>query len=922
MPRRVAIAAAVGSVLISGSFAAAQGARAGETTVPDAARALQQVYPGARVHMDQGRVRVIYGVPMTWAGTPDAAAAQFLQFHGRAFGAGPLTLREAWSTPVQNGRFTAYAYNQDIDGMPVEYGNARILVLNGAVPRVVYAAGTLAAKPAGGWPLATVNGPQALQMVQSMEAYGGLPVYTTPMAAVWQSEGTTTKAHRAWKFQGYIPGIGGNKSLTFFVDMATGDLLEARNEVLETDVTGTVRGWATPGNNPDFAGNAPVLTPMPEIQMSIQGGSNAFSERDGDFTIPNPGTSAVTVTSNLSGGRWVNVNPTGATELSLNLPGVVPPGNINPQYNTPQPTPTNSPNTAQVNAFVHTNNIHNYYKDRAPGFTPIDVVIPANTGVAGTCNAFFTTSPVPSINFYNFGGGCNNTAYSSVVAHEYGHFVVNRLGLAQGAFGEGFSDVGALLLFDFGIIGPNFYTSGAFIRDPGGANQGYPCSGGGHQCGMTIGGIWWETLVLFKGAYGSAPGLENTRDLQVAWSQITTGGSGSNSAHPATAIEILTVDDDDGNIGNGTPNHGMICNAFNQHGISCPPLTLVGFQYPNGLPLTLTPNENTTVRVDVVPVAGTPVANSGFVAYSIGPAAFQSVQMNTVGTNQYEAVIPGVPCATPVRFYFSVSTTSAGVVTDPPTAPAAYFSTVSATGIANILTDTFETSTGWSGVAPGDNATTGRWNRMDPQPTAAQPGDDVTPAPGVACWVTDGNSGTGIGSFDVDSGITTLTSPALDLSGTPEAKVSYWRWYSNDQNGTIDDTFNVGISNNNGTSWTNVETLGPTGTQSVGGWLFKEFRVADFVTPTAQVRVRFVAADVGLGSIVEAAVDDFKVVEILCGAPCYPDCDGVNGLNVADFGCFQTKFVAGDPYADCDGVNGLTVADFGCFQTKFVAGCP
>ncbi len=56
--------------------------------------------------------------------------------------------------------------------------------------------------------------------------------------------------------------------------------------------------------------------------------------------------------------------------------------------------------------------------------------------------------------------------------------------------------------------------------------------------------------------------------------------------------------------------------------------------------------------------------------------------------------------------------------------------------------------------------------------------------------------------------------------------------------------------------------------------------------------------------------------------PCYPDCNGVGGLTIADFGCFQTKFVAGDPYADCNNVGGLTIADFGCFQTKFVAGCP
>ncbi len=55
--------------------------------------------------------------------------------------------------------------------------------------------------------------------------------------------------------------------------------------------------------------------------------------------------------------------------------------------------------------------------------------------------------------------------------------------------------------------------------------------------------------------------------------------------------------------------------------------------------------------------------------------------------------------------------------------------------------------------------------------------------------------------------------------------------------------------------------------------------------------------------------------------PCYPDCNADGVLTIADFGCFQTKFVSGDPYADCNSTGGLTIADFGCFQTRFVAGC-
>jgi hypothetical protein len=58
------------------------------------------------------------------------------------------------------------------------------------------------------------------------------------------------------------------------------------------------------------------------------------------------------------------------------------------------------------------------------------------------------------------------------------------------------------------------------------------------------------------------------------------------------------------------------------------------------------------------------------------------------------------------------------------------------------------------------------------------------------------------------------------------------------------------------------------------------------------------------------------------GCPCYSDCDNSGALAVADFGCFQTQFVASHPYTDCNSDGAFTVQDFGCFQSKFVAGCP
>ncbi|MFM9995968.1 MAG: hypothetical protein ACKVU4_09215 [Phycisphaerales bacterium] len=68
-----------------------------------------------------------------------------------------------------------------------------------------------------------------------------------------------------------------------------------------------------------------------------------------------------------------------------------------------------------------------------------------------------------------------------------------------------------------------------------------------------------------------------------------------------------------------------------------------------------------------------------------------------------------------------------------------------------------------------------------------------------------------------------------------------------------------------------------------------------------------------------------------CPAPaqCYANCNldfhpitGAHLLSIADFGCFQGKYVLGDVYADCNASGTLTVADFGCFQGKYVLGCP
>jgi len=182
------------------------------------------------------------------------------------------------------------------------------------------------------------------------------------------------------------------------------------------------------------------------------------------------------------------------------------------------------------------------------------------------------------------------------------------------------------------------------------------------------------------------------------------------------------------------------------------------------------------------------------------------------------------------------------------------------------LAHDFESSAqGWTRVNPPVTATSGLWVWVDPIGSgggAVQPEDDHSPAPGHLCWVT-GNAASptdGVGVADVDNGGTQILSPAFDLSAVSNPVISYWRWYSNDAGSNPgSDTLRVEISNNNGGTWKYVEKL----VQSAAAWVNVTVPVANYVTPTANMRVRFTAEDVGGGSVVEAAVDDFSAY----GAP-------------------------------------------------------
>ncbi len=287
------------------------------------------------------------------------------------------------------------------------------------------------------------------------------------------------------------------------------------------------------------------------------------------------------------------------------------------------------------------------------------------------------------------------------------------------------------------------------------------------------------------------------------------------------------------------------------------------FAFPNGTPDFIAPAGGKVFFEVHEETPGNLQGGSVMFHFSTG-GNFTAVAAALEGPDLYSAVIPSVPCGTEISYYVSArSTGGTGVTwTDPPAGPTQFYSAVAAFAQRTTLSYDMETTAGWS--VGTSTATTGIWTRVNPIGTAAQPEDDHTPEPGVFCWVTgQGPVGGSVGDNDVDNGQTTLLSPVFSASGLTDPYVSYWRWYSNNQ-GTPDDPFLIDISNNGGSTWTSLEVIGPTGPDAVGGWILHRARIASKVTPTANMRLRFIAQDIGSGSIVEAAIDDMQVYELIC----------------------------------------------------------
>jgi hypothetical protein len=299
------------------------------------------------------------------------------------------------------------------------------------------------------------------------------------------------------------------------------------------------------------------------------------------------------------------------------------------------------------------------------------------------------------------------------------------------------------------------------------------------------------------------------------------------------------------------------------------------------VPESSDPNVVSSWRISIDPRQDLLVPGSVVMKYRMDGGSFTSMPMTIDGLQQWTANLPGAGCDESPEFYFEVQGQTSGVITYPSAGASAPLGFWIGNAVVS-FEDDFDADLGWSVTS---DALDGQWDRGIPVSGCSR-GNPASDFDGSGyCFVTD-NSAAADCNSDVDEGSTSLLSPVFDASGSADTILSYARWHSNNFGaapGT--DSMIIDISNDAGSTWSNLETIGPDGPGTTGGWEYVSFVVGEVVSPTSQMRVRFTVSDIGADqSVVESGVDAFSVEYIECdpGTLCPADLTGDGLVDVND----------------------------------------
>ena len=338
------------------------------------------------------------------------------------------------------------------------------------------------------------------------------------------------------------------------------------------------------------------------------------------------------------------------------------------------------------------------------------------------------------------------------------------------------------------------------------------------------------------------------RDTASAAAFVTGVAALVRSFNPELSAEqvrlILTITSDDLGVGGRDPLFGFgRVNAA--RALAGAPQPLIRFEHLLPLPPFLPPVVGSTLPIRIA--SSEEDVQVAHLVYSADGLSFELVPMQRTGRDIWSIRYPAFSCGTEVSYFFTAIDSSGVTHTDPLDAPNSLHNASVAFDMA-AFEDDFERDLGWL-VEGGDN-TNGRWARVEPVGTVAQPEYDRSPDAGEMCFVTGQHFGGDPGTNDVDEGPWRLTSPLVEVNGY-DAVIEYARWFYWDGAG-VEDFLVAELSKDGGASWTLLETVSAT-----GGWQKRSFQLSEvWPEPVQALQLRFSAADQPNDSLTEAGIDD------------------------------------------------------------------
>lgn len=173
-----------------------------------------------------------------------------------------------------------------------------------------------------------------------------------------------------------------------------------------------------------------------------------------------------------------------------------------------------------------------------------------------------------------------------------------------------------------------------------------------------------------------------------------------------------------------------------------------------------------------------------------------------------------------------------------------------------LFADDFEADRGWIRNPSGlDTATTGSWERGVPQPTSSGGAKQIAAAGGTMDLSTGRLAGSSAGANDVDGGATSIQSPAIALPSSGALTLTFRYYFAHAADSSSADSFRLTIVGSRPTQAL-VELGAPANDNAV--WATATVDLTAFAGQT--IRLLLSAADGAGGSLVEAGVDDVKIV--------------------------------------------------------------